>query len=56
MDIGLFLAFLFFFAAAIFWAICWTWRGRPESMTAFWMASAFEFGGFLTLTVWTLKN
>lgn len=56
MDPALFLAVLFFIAAFVFWAICWTWRARPESLTAFWYACVFEFGGFLTLTIWRITG
>lgn len=56
VDFGLFLATLFFIAAFIFWSICWTWRKRPESLTAFWYACIFEFGGFLTLTIWRITT
>jgi hypothetical protein len=56
VDIEFLLAGLFFFAAFIFWVMCWMWRKRPESLTAFWFACVFEFGGFLTLTVWRITN
>lgn len=48
---NLWLAFIFFSAAFIFWVLCWLVRDRREKTLAFWYSVFFENAGFATLVV-----